>query len=122
MVTTIKIKNPIYKVKASFGYRLDIIRENKSITGKCLKTLCIFLAQEDILRLKCSRVLVPRPFFSLLIPPSMSRIVGGFPLQEVSGCPGRLFAIPFSFISEEVWCYLDIRWSAKAIIMRCEVS
>ena len=114
MVTTIKIKNPIYKVKASFGYRLDIIRENKSITGKCLKTLCILL--------NCSRVLVPRPFFSSLIPPSMSRIVGGFPLQEVSGCPGRLFAIPFSFISEEVWCYLDIRWSAKAIIMRCEVS
>ena len=95
-----KIKSPVNKVKASFGYRLDIIRENKSITGKCLKTLCIFLPQEDILRLKCSRVLVPRPFFSSLIPPSMSRIVGGFPLQEASGSPGRLLTILLSFISE----------------------
>ena len=104
-----KIKSPVNKVKASFGYRLDVIRQNKIIVGKCLKTLCIFLARGDILRLKCFMVLVPRPFFSLLIPLSMSRIVGGLPLQEVSGCPSRLFAIPLSFISEEVWCYLGIR-------------
>ena len=101
--------NPVTKVRASFGYRLDVIRKNKSITGKCLKTLCIFLAQEDILRLKCFMVLVPRPFFSLLIPLSTSRIVGGLLLQEVSGCPSRFSAILLSFISEEVWCYLGIR-------------
>ena len=95
-----KIKSPVNKVKASFGYRLDVIRQNKSIVGKCLKTLCIFLARGDILRLKCFMVLVPRPFFSLLIPPSMSRIVGGFPLQEASGSPGRLLTILLSFISE----------------------
>ena len=104
-----KIKSPVNKVKASFGDRLDVIRQSKSIVGKCLKTLCIFLAPGDILRLKCFMVLVPRPLFSLLIPLSTSRIVGGLPLQEVSGCLGRLFAIPFSFISEEVWCYLGIR-------------
>ena len=104
-----KIKSPVNKVKASFGYRLDVIRKNKSIVGKCLKTLCIFLARGDILRLKCFMVLVPRPFFSLFIPPSTSRIVGGLSLQEVSGCLSRLSAVPLSFISEEVWCHLGIR-------------
>ena len=101
--------SPVTKVKASFGYRLDVIKQSKSIAGKCLKTLCNFLARGDILRIRCFMVLAPRPFFSLFIPPSTSRIVGGLPLQEVSGCPSRLFAIPFSFISEEVWCYLGIR-------------
>ena len=104
-----KIKSPVNKVKASFGYRLDVIRQNNNIFGKCLKILCIFLARGGILRLKCFMVLVPRPFFSLFIPPSTSRIVGGLSLQEVSGCLSRLSAIPLSFILEEVWCYLGIR-------------
>ena len=99
MVTTIKIVIPIHTGKVTFGYRLENIKENRGVTGKCLKTLCILLPQENILRLKCSRVLVPC-FFSSLIPPSMSRIVGGFPLQEASGSPGRLLTILLSFISE----------------------
>ena len=117
--------NPVTKVRASFGYRLDVIRKNKSIVGKCLKTLCIFLAQGDILRLKCFMVLVPRPFFSLLIPLSTSRIVGGLSLQEVSGCFSRLSAVPLSFILKEVWCHLGMQYSAKEFIMRyviCKVS
>ena len=104
-----KIMSPVNKVKASSGHRLNIIRQSKSIVGKCLKTLCIFLARGDILRLKCFMVLVPRPFFSLFIPPSTSRSVGGLSLQEVSGCLSRLSAIPLSVISDEVWCHLGIR-------------
>ena len=120
-----RIMNPVNKVKASFGHRLDVIRQSKSIVGKCLKTLCIFLARGDILRIRCFMVLAPRPFFSLFIPPSTSRIVGGLSLQEVSGCLSRLSAVPLSFISEEVWCHLGIRYSAKEFIMRyviCKVS
>ena len=104
-----KIMSPVNKVKASSGHRLNVIRQSKSIVGKCLKTLCIFLARGDILRLRCFMVFAPRPFFSLFIPPSTSRIVGGLSLQEVSGCLSRLSTIPLSFISEEVWCYLGIR-------------
>ena len=104
-----RIMSLVTRVRASFGYRLDVIKQSKSIAGKCLKIFCNFLVLGDILRIRCFMILAPRPFFSLLIPLSTSRIVGGLPLQEVSGCPSRLFAIPFSFISEEVWCYLDIR-------------
>ena len=117
--------NPVNKVKASFGYRLDVIKQSKSIAGKCPKILCNFLARGDILRIRCFMVLALRPFFSLFIPPSTSRIVGGLSLQEVSGCFSRLSAIPLSFILKDVWCHLGIQYSAKEFIMRyviCKVS
>ena len=120
-----KIKSPVNKVKASFGHRLDVIRQSKSIVGKCLKTLCNFLARGDILRIRCFMVLAPRPFFSLFNPPSTSRIVGGLSLQEVSGCFSRLLAIFLSSILKDVWCHLGIQYSAKEFIMRyviCKVS
>ena len=117
--------NPVTKVRASFGYRLDVIKQSKSIAGKCLKTLCNFLARGDILRIRCFMVLALRPFFSLFIPPSTSRIVGGLSLQEVSGCFSRLLAIFLSSILKDVWCHLGIQYSAKEFIMRyviCKVS
>ena len=89
-----KIKSPVNKVKASFGYRLDVIRQNKNIVGKCLKTLCNFLARGDILRIRCFMVLALRSFFSLFIPSLTSRIVGGLLLQRVSSCFSRLWPFP----------------------------
>ena len=59
--------NPVNKVKASFGYRLEVIKQSKSIAGKCPKTFCNFLALGDILRSKWFMVLALRSFFSLLI-------------------------------------------------------
>ena len=108
-----------------FGYRLDVIKQSKSVAGKCLKIFCNFLVLGDILRIRCFMVLAPRPFFSLFNPPSTSRIVGGLSLQEVSGCFSRLSAVPLSFILKEVWCHLGIQYSAKDFIMRyviCKVS
>ena len=94
--------NPVAKVKASFGYRLDVIKQSKSIAGKCLKIFCNFLALGDILRIRCFMVLALRSFFSLFIPPSTSRIVGGLSLQWVLGCLSRLLAISLSSILKDV--------------------
>ena len=48
-----------------FGYRLDVVKQGKSVAGKCLKIN--FLALGDILRSKWFMVLALRSFFSLLI-------------------------------------------------------
>ena len=97
-----RIMNPVAKVKASFGYRLDVIKQSKSIAGKCLKIFCNFLALGDILRIRCFMVLALRSFFSLFIPPSTSRIVGGLSLQWVLGCFSRLLAIFLFSILKDV--------------------
>ena len=89
-----RIMSPVTKVKASFGYRLDVIKQSKSIAGKCLKTFCNFLALGDILRIGCFMVLALRSFFSLFIPSLTSRIVGGLLLQRVSSCFSRLWPFP----------------------------
>ena len=117
--------NPVTKVRASFGYRLDVIKQSKSIAGKCPKILCNFLARGDILRIRCFMVLALRPFFSLFIPPSTSRIVGGLSLQKVLGCFSRLLATSLSSILKDMWCPLGIQYSAKEFIMKyviCKVS
>ena len=83
-----------------FGYRLDVVKQGKSVAGKCLKIN--FLALGDILRNKWFMVLALRSFFSLFISPSTSRIVGGLSLQRVSGCFSRLLAISLSSILKDV--------------------
>ena len=41
IITMVRIMSMVTRVRASFGYRLDVIRHSKSIAGKCDK---IFLA------------------------------------------------------------------------------
>ena len=97
-----RIMSPVTKVKASFGYRLDVIKHSKSIAGKCVKIFCNFLVLGDILRIRCFMILALRSFFSFFIPPSTSRAVGGLSLQWVSGCFSRLLAISLSSILKDV--------------------
>ena len=75
-----RIMSPVTKVKASFGYRLDVIKQSKSIAGKCLKIFCNFLVLGDILRIRCFMILALRSFFSFFIPPSTSRAVASLSL------------------------------------------
>ena len=122
MVTTIKIIIPIHTGRVTFGYKLENIKENRSTTGKCLKILCTWQLQENILRPSRSRVLAPRFFFfSSLLPPSMSRFVSSLPLQETSGCPGLLLIIFLFFFSEiEVGPVRTQGSLQKVITMRCD--
>ena len=67
-----RITSPITMVRASFGYRLDIIRYDKNIAGKCDKIFFNFLILGEFLRIKYFMILALRSFFSFFIPPSMS--------------------------------------------------
>ena len=108
-----RIMIPVTRVRASFGYRLDIIRYGKSIAGKCDKIFCNFLVLGEFLRIKYFMILALRSFFPFFIPPSTSRAVGSLSLQWVSGCFSRLLAIFLSSILKDVWCHLGIQYSAN---------
>ena len=105
-----RIMSPVTKVKASFGYRLDVIRHSKSIAGKCDKIFFSFLVVGDSLRIRYFMILALRSFFSFFIPPSTSRAVGSLLLQWVSGCFSRPLGISWSFILE--WIFY------KAVILQ----
>ena len=75
-----RITNPIAMVRASFGYRLDIIRYDKNNAGKCAKIFFNFLILGEFLRNKYFMILALRSFFSFFIPPSTSRAVASLSL------------------------------------------
>ena len=112
----VRIISMVTRVRASFGYRLDVIRHSKSIAGECDKIFFSFLVVGDSLR--CFMILALRSFFSFFIPPSTSRAVGSLLLQWVSGCFSRLLAISWSSILKGVWCSLGVQYSAREFIFK----
>ena len=114
----VRIISMVTRVRASFGYRLDVIRHSKSIAGKCDKIFCNFLVLGDFLRIRYFMILALRSFFSFFIPPSTSRAVGSLSLQWVSGCFSRLLAISWSSILKDVWYSLGVQYSAREFIFK----
>ena len=116
----VRIMSMVTRVRASFGYRLDVIRHSKSIAGECDKIFFSFLVIGDSLRY--FMILALRSFFSFFIPPSTSRAVGSLSLQWVSGCFSRLLAISWSSILKDVWYSLGVQYSAREFILSSKTT